>query len=182
MHAWVRAQLCLALFYFYLFIFWLFLKKFLYFWLPWVLIVAWELSLVVVSGGYSSLQCTSLVTLKYLGSSWTRDWTHIPCTGRQILNFWTTREVSACLTLLWFHALKPARLLWSWDFLGKNTRMSCHFLLQEIFSIQESNPRLLCWQVDSLPLSYLGSPGNGNSNPGLSHTEATTYFTALPLD
>ena len=32
------------------------------------------------------------------------------------------------------------------------------FLLQEIFPTQELNPRLLNWQVDSLPLSHLGSP------------------------
>ena len=25
-------------------------------------------------------------------SSWTRNWTHVPCIGRQILNHWTTRE------------------------------------------------------------------------------------------
>ena len=25
--------------------------------------------------------------------SWTRDWAHVPCIGRQILNHWTTREV-----------------------------------------------------------------------------------------
>ena len=38
--------------------------------------------------------------------------------------------------------------------------MGCHFLLQGIFPIQGSNPRLLLllhWQVDSLPLSHLGS-------------------------
>ena len=36
-----------------------------------------------------------------------------------------------------------------------------HFLLQGIFLTQESNPCLLCllhWQMDSLPLSHLGSP------------------------
>ena len=32
---------------------------------------------------------------------------------------------------------------WPWNFLGKNTGMSCHFLLQEIFPIQGSNPGLL---------------------------------------
>ena len=44
---------------------------------------------------------------------------------------------------------------------GKNTGMGCHFLLQGIFPTQGSNPgllRLLRWQVDSLPLSRLGSP------------------------
>ena len=33
-----------------------------------------------------------------------------------------------------------------------------HFLLQGIFLTQESNQHLLFWQVDSLPLSHLGSP------------------------
>ena len=34
-----------------------------------------------------------------------------------------------------------------------------HFLLQGIFPTQGSNPRLLYWQVDSLPLSYLVKKG-----------------------
>ena len=33
-----------------------------------------------------------------------------------------------------------------------------HFLLQGIFLIQGSNPHLLHWQMDSLPLHHLGSP------------------------
>ena len=37
------------------------------------------------------------------------------------------------------------------------TGVSCHFLLQGIFPIQGSNPGLLHWQVDSLPLSHQGS-------------------------
>ena len=45
-----------------------------------------------------------------------------------------------------------------WDFSGKNTRVGCHFLLQGIFLTQGSNPCLLHWQADSLPLSHLGSP------------------------
>ena len=60
---------------------------------------------------------------------------------------------------LWAHELLPIRLLCPWNFPGKNTGMGCHFLLQEIFLTQGSNPRLLHllhWQVDSLPLS---SPG-----------------------
>ena len=36
--------------------------------------------------------------------------------------------------------------------------MGCHFLLQ-IFPIQGSNPQLLHWQEDSLPLSHQGKPG-----------------------
>ena len=49
-------------------------------------------------------------------------------------------------------------------FPGTNTGMGCHFLLHEIFQTQGSNPyllHLLHWQVDSLPLSHLGSPHEG---------------------
>ena len=52
-------------------------------------------------------------------------------------------------------------LLYSWDFPGKNTGVGCHFLPQGIFLTQRWNLGLLCllhWQVDSLPLHYLGSP------------------------
>ena len=45
------------------------------------------------------------------------------------------------------------------DFLGKNTGVGCHILLQGIFPAQGSNPHLQHQQVDSLPLSYPGSPG-----------------------
>ena len=48
--------------------------------------------------------------------------------------------------------------LCAWDFPGKNIGVGCHFLLQGIFLIQGSNLLLLHWQVDSLPLSHLGSP------------------------
>ena len=52
----------------------------------------------------------------------------------------------------------PPRLLYPWNFPGKNTGVGCHFLLQGIFPTQGSNPhllRLLNWQADSLPLSHL---------------------------
>ena len=45
---------------------------------------------------------------------------------------------------------------------AKNTGVGCHFLLQEIFLTQGLKPsllNLLHWQVDSLPLCHLGSPG-----------------------
>ena len=64
----------------------------------------------------------------------------------------------SCPTLLQSHALEPARLLCPWDFIGKNTRVDCHFLLPGIFPTQGLNPCLLHWQVGSLPLSCLWSP------------------------
>ena len=45
-----------------------------------------------------------------------------------------------------------------WDFPGKNTGVSCHFLLQGIFPTQGSDLGLLHWQADSLPLSRQGRP------------------------
>ena len=43
------------------------------------------------------LWVTGLVAPQLLGSSWTRDRTHVPCTGRWILNHYTPREVPATL-------------------------------------------------------------------------------------
>ena len=43
--------------------------------------------------------------------------------------------------------LEPTRLLYLWNSPG------LHFLLQEIFLTQGSNPHLLPWQVDPLPLT-----------------------------
>ena len=66
-------------------------------------------------------------------------------------------------------SLSHARLsatLWTaacqapWDFPGKNTGVGCRFLLQGIFPIQRSNPRLLHWQAGSLPQSHQRSPGD----------------------
>ena len=37
----------------------------------------------------------------------------------------------SCLTLHDPHGLQPARLLYLWDYLGKNTGVGCHFLPQE---------------------------------------------------
>ena len=54
-------------------------------------------------------------------------------------------------------------LLCPWDSPGKNAGVGCHALLQGIFLTQGMNPGLLHWQVDSLPLSHLGSP---SSHPG----------------
>ena len=45
-----------------------------------------------------------------------------------------------------------------WGSPGKSPGVGCHFLLQGIFPGQGSNPCLLHWQVDSLPLSHQGSP------------------------
>ena len=46
---------------------------------------------------HSLQQDTGLVALRHMESSRTRDQTHIPCIGRQILNHWTPWEVLLCL-------------------------------------------------------------------------------------
>ena len=63
----------------------------------------------------------------------------------------------SCPTLLRPHGLQPARLLCPQHFLGKNTGVSSHFLLQGVFPTQGSNLYLLHWQEGSLPLSHQGS-------------------------
>ena len=55
------------------------------------------------------------------------------------------------------HVLQPARLLCPWDFPGKSTGVGFHFLLERIFSTQESNSHLLHWEAGSLALSNLGT-------------------------
>ena len=62
------------------------------------------------------------------------------------------------LTLLRPHGLWSASLLYPWAIPGKNTRVRSYFLLQGIFLTHGSNPCLLHWQADSLPLSHKGSP------------------------
>ena len=63
--------------------------------------------------------------------------------------------MSDSFAILWTVARQAPLSL---GFSGKNTGVGCHFLLQGIFPTQGSNPGLLSWQVDSLPLSHEGSP------------------------
>ena len=41
------------------------------------------------------------------------------------------------------HGLQPTRLLYLWDFPGKNTGVGCHFVLQGIFLTPELSPHRL---------------------------------------
>ena len=64
-------------------------------------------------------------------------------------------QLCATLAIPWTVA---ARLCRPWDSPAKNTGAGCCGLLQGIFLTQGSNPRLLHWQVHSLPPSHQGSP------------------------
>ena len=91
----------------------------------WIFVAACRLSLVAASRSYSSLRCmgfslrwllllqsmgsrasglqylnlTGLVALWHVEFSHTKNCTCVLCIGRQILNYWTTREVLE----LWFY-------------------------------------------------------------------------------
>ena len=55
------------------------------------------------------------------------------------------------------------RLLHPWDFLGKSTRVGCHFLLQGIFLTQGSNPGLPLCRQTLYRLSHQGRRPRFNS-------------------
>ena len=59
-------------------------------------------------------------------------------------------------TLMWPHG--PTRLFCSWNFLGKNTGVSCYFLLQGILPTQVLNPHLLHFRQIFSTLNHKGSP------------------------
>ena len=54
----------------------------------------------------------------------------------------------------------PARLLSPWDSPGNNTGVGCHFLLKRIWTIQGSNPHLLCLLHCRRILYHLSHPSN----------------------
>ena len=106
-----------------------------------------------------------------------RDWICVSCITGRFFTMWPTREVyflSASYSWgVWMPMYVHVQLLshvllfvtpWtvacltllSRDFLSKHTGVGCHFLLQQIFLTQGSNPCLLHWQAGSLPLCLLG--------------------------
>ena len=74
--------------------------------------------------------------------------------------------LQSCLTLRPY-GLQPTRFLCPWDSPGKNTGVSCHCLLQEIFSTQGLNPLLLPvlnWRTGSSALAPPEKPGTIGRN------------------
>ena len=59
----------------------------------------WAQQLWLMGSGAQAQQlwCPDLVVPWHVGSSWTRDGTHVPCIGRRILNHYATKEVPAYL-------------------------------------------------------------------------------------
>ena len=82
---------------------------------------------------------TELVWTGWLGRSLHRN-DSIPFPVHHIQRYWGWCLVAQlCPTPLQPHGLWPARLLCPWDFLGKNTGVCCHFLLQGPFLTQGLN-------------------------------------------
>ena len=90
------------------------------------------------------------------------------------------------------HGLQAAKILFPWDFSGKNTGAGCHFLLQGIFPTQGSNPHLLCllhyrqilyhWAIREAPYFELEFVKSISSVQSLSHVRLfATPWTAAHL-
>ena len=74
-------------------------------------------------------------------------------------SWWYVLNCSFMSNTLWSHGLEPTRLLCPWNSLGKNTvEWAAISSSKESSQPRELNPCALHWQVDSLPLSHLGSP------------------------
>ena len=80
--------------------------------------------------GAQSLWRMGLVAPRHVGSSRTRDRTHVPCNGRQILNRCATREVpggkhfwaKSRVSIIWLWALWRWQLGWNFELLdGRKT-------------------------------------------------------------
>ena len=89
------------------------------------------------------------------GSSQPRDWTQVSHIADEFFTSWATREpqVGFKSKIYWNVSWSPCFLRG----MGKNTRVGCHSLLQEIFPTQGSNPGVQhCRQV-LYRLSHQGS-------------------------
>ena len=74
--------------------------------------------------------------------------------------------------------LPEEQILCPWDSPGKNSRVGCHAFLQGIFLTQGSNPCLLHWQADSLPLA---PPGKQLLCRNASYSSLPLHLPDLPL-
>ena len=68
------------------------------------------------------------------------------CVSHTVMSHSVTPRTVAC------QAPRP------WDFPGENTGVDCRFFLQGIFLTLGSNPHILHWRTDSLPLNCQRNP------------------------
>ena len=84
---------------------------------------------------------------------------------------YAVRRAQSCPTLCDHVELQPTRHLCQWNFPNKNSGVSCHFLLQEIFLTRGSKRHRLCLlhcRCIRYLLSHQGSPNCNKHCFGLS--------------
>ena len=116
----------------------------------------WAVGLERVRYDWVTKHIHAVTDLKALIVQWEERQQVITC---QVISSCACLVASVMSDFLWPYGLQPSRLLCPLDSLGKNTGVSCHFLLQGIFPTQGSDAHLQCllhWQVGSLPLAPLG--------------------------
>ena len=128
---------------------------------------------------------TGLLAPGHVESSWARNRTHVPCSGRRILNHWTAREVRALvLTLSEMRSLwKGLRKRWTYselqfpqDFSGCPVEQGvcaslCHSLYHSLLHPPATpgphTPSLALWSFLDLALNCFGTrhqrPANKSS-------------------
>ena len=94
------------------------------------LLISWYISITLFT--YSLLSSSAIKGLLFLQGP----------LGTFRVSEWVSDGHSVMSDSLQSHGLWPTRFFHPWDFLGKNTGVGCHFLLQGIFPIQELNPGL----------------------------------------
>ena len=116
----------------------------------WVWSLGWDDPLEKGKATYSSILAWRIPwTIQSVGSPRAgQDWAAFTFTHRTFTKIDFIHHMCVCVHLIMFdslrpHELEPTRLLCPCNFLGKNTRLDCHFLLQRIFLTQGSNPDLL---------------------------------------
>ena len=123
---------------------------------PCSILVWWAVGLERVGYDWVTKRIHAVTDLKALIVQWEERQQVITC---QVILSCACLVASVMSDFFRPYGLQPSRLLCPLDSLGKNTGVSCHFLLQGIFPTQGSDAHLQCllhWQVGSLPLAPLG--------------------------
>jgi len=88
----------------------------------------------------------------------------------------------SCPALVQPHGSRPTRLLCPGDFPGKNTGVGSHFLLPGSFRPRDwTHISCLAGELDSLAMSYLGSPLDIDASKEITETLPWALFPYLKL-